>query len=150
MVVDKDGRVISSATNPLTLSTPYPLWSEQNPQEWWAGMVPSIRSALDLAGATGEQIAAIGLTGQMHGLVLLDENGGVLRPAILWNDQRTAAECAALTERERLERELVQRERLAAVGQLSAGLVDVARANHRDAGITNQRFITGTEDHRRS
>ena len=99
LIVDVAGSVISSATNPLALSTPYPLWSEQDPRDWWAGMIPSIRSALEEAGASGDDIAAIGLTGQMHGLVMLDEYGEVLRPAILWNDQRTGAQCDEIRRR---------------------------------------------------
>jgi xylulokinase len=90
LLVDRDGRVVSSATTPLNLFTPHPLWSEQDPREWWEATVNSIRQAL--AGST-ESVAAIGLTGQMHGLVLLDAEGQVLRPAILWNDQRCGAEC---------------------------------------------------------
>src|ERR671914_593676 len=70
-----------------------PLWSEQDPRLWWDGATVSIRRALDNAGLSGADVAAVGLTGQMHGLVLLDERDEVLRPAILWNDQRTAAEC---------------------------------------------------------
>jgi xylulokinase len=99
LVIDPAGRVISSATAPLTLSTPRPLWSEQDPADWWAGMAASIRQALSEAGLAGESIAAIGLTGQMHGLVMLDADGAVLRPAILWNDQRTGAQCDAIRER---------------------------------------------------
>ncbi len=93
LLIDPHGQVISSASTPLSLSTPRPLWSEQNPADWWAGIAASIRAALAEAGASGEQIAAIGLTGQMHGLVMLDDAGEILRPAILWNDQRTAAQC---------------------------------------------------------
>ncbi|MBN2471718.1 MAG: xylulokinase [Anaerolineae bacterium] len=103
LLIDPQGKVISSASTPLSLSTPRPLWSEQAPAEWWAGIAASIRAALDQAGASGEQIAAVGLTGQMHGLVMLDEAGEVLRPAILWNDQRTAAQCDDI--RARLGRE---------------------------------------------
>jgi xylulokinase len=104
LLVDRHGRVVSSATTPLNLFTPHPLWSEQDPQEWWEATVNSIRQAL--AGST-ESVAAIGLTGQMHGLVLLDAEGQVLRPAILWNDQRCGAECDEI--RERVSREkLVQ------------------------------------------
>jgi xylulokinase len=104
LLVDRDGRVVSSATTPLNLFTPHPLWSEQDPREWWEATVNSIRQAL--AGST-ESVAAIGLTGQMHGLVLLDAEGQVLRPAILWNDQRCGAECDEI--RERVSREkLVQ------------------------------------------
>ena len=95
LLIDERGKVVSSSTTPLTLSTPRPLWSEQNPHEWWEGIVRSIRQALHQAGVTGSEISAIGMTGQMHGLVMLDEQGEVLRPAILWNDQRTAAESAA-------------------------------------------------------
>ena len=93
LVIDAAGRVVSSATTVLSLATPHPLWSEQEPREWWSATVSSVRRALAEAGIGGEDVAAVGLTGQMHGLVLLDENGQVLRPAILWNDQRTAPQC---------------------------------------------------------
>ncbi len=104
LLVDEQGQVVSSATTPLSLSTPQPLWSEQDPQEWWQGTANSIRQALAQAGATGEQVRAVGLTGQMHGLVLMDVQGRVLRPAILWNDQRTAAECEEITQKLGFER----------------------------------------------
>ena len=93
LLIDGQGHVISTATTPLTLSTPHPLWSEQNPEEWWQSVATSIHNVLEKAGAEGITIEAIGLTGQMHGLVLLDHGGRVLRPAILWNDQRTADQC---------------------------------------------------------
>src|SRR5262249_55298741 len=99
LLTDATGRVVASASRPLALSTPRPLWSEQNPEDWWQAITASIRQALDEAGTTGDGIAAIGLTGQMHGLVLLDEAGQVLRPAILWNDQRCGAECDLIRER---------------------------------------------------
>lgn len=99
LLVDERGEVVGSATTPLTLSTPRPLWSEQNPEEWWAGMGRSIRQVLSDAGVTGKDVAAIGLTGQMHGLVLLDGQGRVLRPAILWNDQRTGKQCDDIRSR---------------------------------------------------
>ena len=73
LIIDESGDPLASVTNPLTLSTPKPLWSEQDPVEWWEGVSASIRGALDESGLSGEDIAAIGLTGQMHGLVLLDE-----------------------------------------------------------------------------
>jgi xylulokinase len=107
LLIDREGRVVSSATTPLNISTPHPLWSEQHPHEWWTATVNSIKQALAEASISGENIAAIGLTGQMHGLVLLDDNGHVLRPAILWNDQRCGAECDDI--RARVSREkLVQ------------------------------------------
>jgi xylulokinase len=93
LLIDENGAVVSSATNPLSLSTPKPLWSEQDPAEWWQGMAKSIQQALSQAGVQGDKIKAIGLTGQMHGLTMLDAFGEVLRPAILWNDQRTGAQC---------------------------------------------------------
>jgi xylulokinase len=99
LLINEKGGVVSSATTPLTLSTPHPLWSEQDPRDWWTGMVKSIRQALELAGVSGSVVTAIGLTGQMHGLVLLDEHGEVLRPAILWNDQRTGAQCDEMRSR---------------------------------------------------
>ena len=107
LLIDPEGRVISSATTPLNLSTPFPLWSEQEPHEWWEATANSIRRALADANASGENVSAIGLTGQMHGLVVLDQEGHVLRPAILWNDQRCGAECNEIRARVSLER-LVQ------------------------------------------
>ncbi|HWX40213.1 MAG TPA: FGGY family carbohydrate kinase, partial [Blastocatellia bacterium] len=99
LLVDEEGNVASSVTTPLTLSMPRPLWSEQNPEEWWQGAAKSIREALAQANVSGEAVTAIGLTGQMHGLVLLDELGKVLRPAILWNDQRCGDECDEIRAR---------------------------------------------------
>lgn len=107
LLIDHDGRVVSSATTSLSLSTPHPLWSEQDPHEWWTATTKSIKQALATANASGADVSAIGLTGQMHGLVLLDAEGEVLRPAILWNDQRCGAECDEI--RARINRaELVQ------------------------------------------
>ena len=99
LLINEKGDVVSSATAPLTVSTPYPLWSEQEPRDWWIGISKSIRKSLDQAGISGSALTAIGLTGQMHGLVLLDEQGEVLRPAILWNDQRTGAQCDEMRSR---------------------------------------------------
>jgi xylulokinase len=99
LLVDERGAVAASATTALTLQTPKPLWSEQDPREWWKGTAASVRKALADAGAKGGDVASVGLTGQMHGLVLLDGKREVLRPAILWNDQRTGAECAEIEKR---------------------------------------------------
>ncbi|HSE96946.1 MAG TPA: FGGY family carbohydrate kinase, partial [Blastocatellia bacterium] len=98
LVIDSEGEVIASATTPLSLSTPRPLWSEQGSADWWHAVVASVREALALA-AGAAPVSAVGLTGQMHGLVLLDEGGEVLRPAILWNDQRCGAECDEIRDR---------------------------------------------------
>lgn len=99
LLIDEDGQVVSSATTPLSLSTPHALWSEQNPEDWWNATRKSIADAFTSAHASSESIGAIGLTGQMHGLVLLDEKGDVLRPAILWNDQRCGVECDEIRAR---------------------------------------------------
>ncbi|MBN8657171.1 MAG: xylulokinase [Anaerolineae bacterium] len=93
LLIDEKGEVIAVASNPHTLQTPKPLWSEQDPREWWEAVAASIKSVLEKAGISGERVGAVGLTGQMHGLVLLDNAGNVLRPAILWNDQRTQSQC---------------------------------------------------------
>ena len=93
VLVDETGAVSAAGASQYGFEVPRPLWSEQSPALWWDGAVAAIRSALATAGLSGADVAAIGLTGQMHGLVLLDDADEVLRPAILWNDQRTSAEC---------------------------------------------------------
>jgi len=93
VLVDEEGTVRGVASSQYDYSVPTPLWSEQDPGLWWDAGIDAIRSVLGTTGLTGADVVAVGLTGQMHGAVLLDEGGAVLRPAILWNDQRTAAEC---------------------------------------------------------
>jgi xylulokinase len=93
LLIDEKGNVASSATTDIPLYTPKPLWSEQDPADWWQGTVTSIHQVLRETNISGDEVAAVGLTGQMHGLTLLDDGGNVLRPALLWNDQRTGAEC---------------------------------------------------------
>jgi xylulokinase len=99
LLIDERGRVVASATTEYPLSTPRPLWSEQSPADWWQGACASITAALKQAGLSGDDVSGVGLTGQMHGLVLMDKGGQVLRPAILWNDQRTGPQCAEITDR---------------------------------------------------
>ena len=94
LIIDSAGCVVASASTPLSLSTPQPLWSEQDPHEWWLAVIHSIRTVLAEAKVSAVEIKSIGLTGQMHGLVMLDQRGQVLRPAILWNDERTSQQCA--------------------------------------------------------
>ena len=97
VLVDETGAVRGVGTAEYGFSAPRPLWSEQDPAAWWDGAVGGDRlGAWPRAGVSGDDVDAIGLTGQMHGLVLLDDADRVLRPAILWNDQRTAAECDAI------------------------------------------------------
>jgi len=104
LIIDERGGVVASHTTPQPISQPKPLWSEQNPADWWEGIAASIKGALSEANLTGDAIAGVGITGQMHGLVMLDEGGAVLRPSILWNDQRTQQQCDDMTEKIGFER----------------------------------------------
>lgn len=89
----KDGEVVASTTKTYPLYTPKPLWAEQEPEDWWQATVAAIRELIETSGVDPKQIKGMGLSGQMHGSVFLDGNNEVLRPAILWCDQRTQAEC---------------------------------------------------------
>src|SRR3954449_5664504 len=80
LLLTADGSVRATATVEYPLLTPRPLWAEQHPADWWAATVQAIRQVLQAEGVRAEQIAVVGLTGQMHGLVLLDRHGAVLRP----------------------------------------------------------------------
>jgi xylulokinase len=97
IAITRTGDVVARAEAGYALSTPQPGWAEQDPEDWR-------RAAEEALAALAVQPAAIGLSGQMHGLVCLDDADHVLRPAILWNDQRTAVECAEIEERVGLER----------------------------------------------
>ena len=96
VLIDETGVVRGVGVTEYGYEVPRPLWSEQSPELWWDGAIASVRSVLAETRVDGADVIAVGLTGQMHGLVLLDEADRVLRPAILWNDQRTAAECDAI------------------------------------------------------
>jgi xylulokinase len=104
LLMDAAGTVVGVASSEYTFDTPRPLWSEQDPHLWWKGTVASVRAVLRDTGADPRRITGIGLTGQMHGLVLLDERGEVIRPALLWNDQRTGTECDEIRARVGRER----------------------------------------------
>ncbi len=99
LLIDADGKVLGVESNEYSFETPHPLWSEQSPILWWDATAASIRQVMDKTKLKPSAIKGIGLTGQMHGLVLLDEKGEVLRPSILWNDQRTAAQCDQIRQR---------------------------------------------------
>lgn len=99
LVIDADGNVRGSASAEYPLLTPRPLWAEQDPEEWWQAVVRTVPAACSNAGIRASDVKGIGLSGQMHGAVFLDAAGKVIRPAILWCDQRTAAECREITER---------------------------------------------------
>jgi xylulokinase len=93
LLMRADGEVVGVASSEYTYEVPRPLWSEQHPDLWWQATTHSVRQVLADSQLDPGEIRGVGLTGQMHGLVLLDGEGEVLRPAILWNDQRTGAEC---------------------------------------------------------
>ena len=96
LLLADDHRVIAVAHSPLTVQQPRPLWSEQHPAAWWDALVAVMDQFAASHGQALKSVRAIGLSGQMHGAVLLDAQDRVLRPAILWNDGRSAAACAAL------------------------------------------------------
>jgi xylulokinase len=97
ILVAASGEVVASATSPLTLQTPHPGWAEQDPEAWWRATLDAIASVGEHRG--GARVATIGISGQMHSSVFLDGAGDVIRPALLWCDGRTTAECAEITER---------------------------------------------------
>jgi xylulokinase len=97
LALSATGDVLARAEETYELSTPRPGWAEQDPEDWW-------RAAERALARLGARPTAVGLSGQMHGLVVLDDGDRVLRPAILWNDQRTGAECAEIEERVGLAR----------------------------------------------
>jgi xylulokinase len=97
LALSPEGEVLARAEESYELSTPHPGWAEQDPEDWW-------RAAERALAALGGRTTAIGLSGQMHGLVVLDDHDRVLRPAILWNDQRTSAECIEIEDRVGLTR----------------------------------------------
>jgi xylulokinase len=100
VVVDADGKLISGASSEhAPFRTPHPGWAEQDPQDWWRAAQEAIKLALAAAPEPHQPIVGIGLTGQMHGAVMLNEHGAVLRPSLIWCDTRTQPECDWLTEK---------------------------------------------------
>ena len=99
VLLDGDDRIAAQSAAPLGVSTPRPRWSEQDPRDWWAAACRAVDGLKAEHGGALSAVRAIGLSGQMHGATLLDARGGVLRPAILWNDGRANAECAGLEAR---------------------------------------------------
>lgn len=98
LAVDPKGKILAEASTGYGSMHPKPLWSEQNPEDWWKATVKVVQSVVSKAKLKPTDVAAIGLSGQMHGSVFLDKNDKVIRPALLWNDQRTVEECAEIEE----------------------------------------------------
>lgn len=99
LAIDERGDVLASASAEYPCSHPRPGWSEQDPELWWQATVKTVGDVLAKGGLSAADVKGVGLSGQMHGSVFLDANGQVVRPALLWNDQRTAAECVEIERR---------------------------------------------------
>jgi xylulokinase len=96
LVCDEDGKVLATAMAEHPISSPKPGWSEQNPEDWWQATIKATKAVLKRAKLKGSDIGGVGLSGQMHGSVFLGDGPKALRPALLWNDQRTAVQCAEI------------------------------------------------------
>jgi xylulokinase len=100
VLINEQGQVVASASSEhAPFRSPHPGWAEQDPEDWWRAAQAAIREVLAEGGIAASQIGAIGLTGQMHGAVMLDDEARVLRPSLIWCDQRTDAQCDWLHER---------------------------------------------------
>lgn len=98
VLVNPEGIVVDEHSEAYPLSRPHPNWSEQNPEDWVEGTIKSLRKLMESSKVDPSDVDGISFSGQMHGLVLVDKEGKPLRPAILWNDTRTTAECRKITE----------------------------------------------------
>ncbi len=98
LLVDQAGKVVAEASAGYLIEQPRAGWTQQNPDDWWDATVKTVNEVVSKAGVDKADVRSIGLSGQMHGSVFLDAGGKVLRPAILWNDQRTADQCGAITD----------------------------------------------------
>jgi len=108
LAIHADGRILADAMETYPCYVPKPLWSEQDPEDWWQATIRSVRRVVKRARLKPGDVKAIGLSGQMHGSVFLDKRNRVIRRAILWNDQRTSAECREMEERVGGRKNLIQ------------------------------------------
>ena len=99
VLIDESGEVKSTVAPEYDFSTPKPQWAESDPDDWWQATIQAIKHLLEEQEVKPSDIVGLGLTGQMHGLVLLDKQGKVLRPCIMWNDQRSGPQCESITEK---------------------------------------------------
>ena len=99
ILINEAGEILAEAVEVYPSYHPKPLWSEQDPEDWWNATVKTIRSVVKKSKVKPTDVKAIGLSGQMHGSVFLDKKNRVLRKALLWNDQRTSAECDEIETR---------------------------------------------------
>ena len=98
LLINEEGEVLSESNAEYPMSQPKPGWTEQDPEDWWAAVVKTVNAVMRKSKVDPSDVKAIGLSGQMHGSVFLDKKDQVIRPALLWNDQRTAAECDEITQ----------------------------------------------------
>jgi len=108
LAIDDGGTILAEASRGYPCYYPQPLWSEQDPDDWWQATVATIRAVVKKAKLKAADVQAIGLSGQMHGSVFLDKNGKVIRRALLWNDQRTKGECQEIEQRAGGRKKLIQ------------------------------------------
>lgn len=108
LLIDEAGEICGEAAVSYTSEHPKPLWSEQDPELWWQATIKTVRAAVRQAKVKGSEVKSIGLSGQMHGSVFLDSKDRVVRPALLWNDQRTSLECEEIEQRAGGRKKLIQ------------------------------------------
>jgi xylulokinase len=108
LAINERGKILAQALATYPCYHPKPLWSEQDPDDWWNATVKSVRAVVKSAKLKPADVRAIGLSGQMHGSVFLDKQNRVVRRALLWNDQRTAAECAEIEKRAGGRKKLIE------------------------------------------
>ncbi len=108
LVMNSAGKILAEATKKYRLHSPKALWTEQNPDDWWTATVATVRAVMKKARLKAADVKAIGLSGQMHGSVFLDKESQIIRPALLWNDQRTADECDEIEARAGGRQKLIQ------------------------------------------
>ncbi|MFV0441952.1 MAG: xylulokinase [Planctomycetaceae bacterium] len=108
LAMQEDGKILAQTTVTYPLHSPKPGWSEQNPEDWWNATAMSVQRVMSQAHLKPGEISGIGLSGQMHGSVFLDRSHTVIRPALLWNDQRTAAECVEIEKAAGGRKKLIQ------------------------------------------
>ena len=99
VLFDQEGHVVASATVEYPMYQEHNGWAEQDPLDWWNATCQTIKAVIEKSGVSNQEVKAVGISGQMHGLVMLDKEGNLLRRSIIWCDQRTAAECEEITQR---------------------------------------------------
>ncbi|MGZ3584137.1 MAG: xylulokinase [Ktedonobacterales bacterium] len=140
-----DGSVLATGFAPYPLYPPHPGWAEQNPDDWWAACATAIRACLADAAIAPGAIRSIGLSGQMHGAVLLDDVGAVVRPCIIWADQRSGAECDEIHARVGLERLVALTGNPALTGFTAAKVLWVR--NHEPEAFARARLLLLPKDY---